>query len=129
LEIIEVGELVLPELTDDMLQTLGVKSKEELYEKSQLLLINYTTSHARFNQREELVARLMTSIDVKIPESAINQEVTNLMNELADRKIRSGVNLQDGAKNSHEIFNSFKSAATQRVKMDAILEKLPNMKK
>jgi FKBP-type peptidyl-prolyl cis-trans isomerase (trigger factor) len=34
LEIIEVSELVLPQLTDDMLQTLGVKSQEELYEKS-----------------------------------------------------------------------------------------------
>ncbi|MDR2432259.1 MAG: trigger factor [Puniceicoccales bacterium] len=124
LEIIEVRELVLPELTDDMLQTLGVKSQEELYEKSKLLLTNYKTSQARFNQREELVTKLIESIDVKIPESAINQEATNLMNEFADRKVRSGVNPQDIAKNSQEIFNSFKPAATQRVKIGAILDKI-----
>jgi FKBP-type peptidyl-prolyl cis-trans isomerase (trigger factor) len=35
-------------------------------------------------QREELVTKLIEPIDVKIPESAINQEATNLMNEFAD---------------------------------------------
>ncbi|MDR0693263.1 MAG: trigger factor [Puniceicoccales bacterium] len=124
LEIIEVRELVLPELTDDMLQTLGVKSQDELYEKSKLLLSNYKTSQARFNQREELVSKLIGSVDVKVPESAINQEATNLMNEFADRKVRSGVKPQDIAKNSQEIFDGFKPVATQRVKIGAILDKI-----
>ncbi|MDR2603601.1 MAG: trigger factor [Puniceicoccales bacterium] len=124
LEIVEVRELVLPELTDDMLQTLGVKSQDELYEKSKLLLTNYKTSQARFNQREELVTKLIESVDIKIPESAINQEAANLMNEYADRKVRSGTKPQDIARNSQEIFDSFKPAAIQRVKIGAILDKI-----
>jgi trigger factor len=124
LEIIEVRELVLPKLTDDMLQTLGVKSQDELYEKSKLLLANYKTSQARLNQREELVAKLIESVDVKVPESAINQEATNLMNEFADRKIRSGAKPQDISKNSQAIFNGFKPVAAQRVKIGAILDKI-----
>jgi trigger factor len=124
LEIIEVRELILPELTDDMLQTLGVKSQDELYEKSKLLLTNHKTSQARFGQREKLVIKLIESIDVKIPESAINQEATNLMNEFVDRKVRSGTRPQDITKNSQAIFNSFKPVAAQRVKIGAILDKI-----
>jgi FKBP-type peptidyl-prolyl cis-trans isomerase (trigger factor) len=63
-----------------------------------LLLTNYNTSQPRFNQQEELVAKLIESIDVTIRESAINQAATNLMNGFADRKVRSGVNLQDIAR-------------------------------
>jgi FKBP-type peptidyl-prolyl cis-trans isomerase (trigger factor) len=105
LEIIEIGELLLPELTDDMLQTLGVKSQEELYEKSELLLTNYNTSQPRFNQREELVIKPIESIDVKLPESAIRQVATNLMNGFVDRKVSSRVNPQDIAENPQELFN------------------------
>jgi trigger factor len=124
LEAIEVRELVLPELTDDMLQTLGVKSQDELYEKSKLLLTNHKTSQARLAQREKLVTKLIESIDVKIPESAINQEATNLMNEFANRKVRSGTKPQDISENSQEIFNGFKPVAVQRVKIGAILDKI-----
>ncbi|MDR2629181.1 MAG: trigger factor, partial [Puniceicoccales bacterium] len=124
LEIIEVRELILPELTGDTLQTLGVKSQDELYEKSKLLLTNYKTSQARLDQREELVKKLIESVDVKIPENAINQEATNLMNEFVDRKVRSGTRPQDITKNSQEIFDSFKPVAIQRVKIGAILDKI-----
>ncbi|MDR2779035.1 MAG: trigger factor [Puniceicoccales bacterium] len=124
LEIVEIRELVLPELTEDMLQTLGVKSQDELYEKSKSLLTNYKTSQARFNQREELVTKLIESMDVKIPESAIDQEASNLMNEFADRKVRSGAKLEDIERLSHEIFNSFRPIATKRVKIGAILDKI-----
>jgi trigger factor len=124
LEIVEVRELVLPELTDDMFQTLGVKSREELYEKSKSLLTSYKTSQARLDQREKLVTKLIESVDIKVPESAINQEVTNLMNEFADRKVRSGTKLRDISKNFQEIFNSFKPTAMQRVKIGAVLDKI-----
>jgi FKBP-type peptidyl-prolyl cis-trans isomerase (trigger factor) len=75
LEITKVRELVLPELTNDLLQTLGVKSQEELYEKSKMLLTNYKTSQARFDQREELVTKLIESIDVRISESVISKDL------------------------------------------------------
>ncbi|MDR1890986.1 MAG: trigger factor [Puniceicoccales bacterium] len=124
LEIIEVRECVLPELTEDMLRTLEVKSREELYEKSKQLLTNYKTSQARFNQREELVTKLIESVDVKIPESALDGEATNLMDEFVDRKIRSGANLDDISKRSQEIFDGLKPIAMQRVKIKAILDKI-----
>jgi trigger factor len=129
LEIIEVRELVLPELTEDMLQTLGIKSLDELYEKSKLLLTNHKTSQARFDQREKLVTELIRSIDIKVPESAINQEATDLMNESIDRKIRSGIKPEDISKSSQEILNGFKFVATQRVKIGAILDKIAKNEK
>jgi FKBP-type peptidyl-prolyl cis-trans isomerase (trigger factor) len=67
-------------------------------------------------------------VDIKVPESAIDQEVINLISEFTDCNIRSGSKPESFKKFSQEIFNNLKSIAVQHVKIGGIFNKFLRMK-
>jgi trigger factor len=123
-EIIEVRECVLPEITETLLESFSVKTEEELRSSVRTSLLNHKTSQARFTQRNEIVDKLCELTEMEIPAVAVDREATNLMNEFTSKRISEGARETDMKSKSQEIFNAFKPAAAKRVKIGAILDKI-----
>jgi trigger factor len=124
LEIIEVRECILPELTDDFLQTLSVKSESELHERTRDLMVNHKISQGRIKQREELIGKLVEGTSIKIPQSSIDEEDVLMLNEFANQQIKSGANSGEIERYSQNILDAFRPAAEVRKKLSAILDKI-----
>jgi trigger factor len=122
LEIIEVRECTLPELSEDLLKTIGAGSEDDLREKIRASILDRKTSQERLRQREELTAKLLDAADIKVPESSVDSEAAALMNDFADSQVRSGTNPSEVKEHSQEIFDIFKPIATTRVKLGIILD-------
>ncbi|MDR1401535.1 MAG: trigger factor [Puniceicoccales bacterium] len=124
IEIIEVRECILPELTDDFLKVIGVQSESELHEKTKALILSHKTSQAKIKQREELVAKLIAGTSIKIPQSSIDEKNISLLNEFVTQQAKHGINSDEIEKYSQSILDSLRPTAETRVKLAVILDKI-----
>jgi trigger factor len=123
-EVGEVRECVLPELTDDILKTMEVKSKDELRARVRSSIANIKTSQARFRQREELTSKLLDMVDIKVPDTSVDIEAELLTTDFINSRMRHGNNLAGIGNHVQEIFGSFRPLAATRVKLGALLDKI-----
>ena len=122
LDIAEVRECVMPEITEDLLKNLHAESKDDLRQKIRDSLAASKKEQADFNYREQITSKLSEMADVKIPSSAVDAEATSMMNNFASHQVSHGANIDSLQNHSAEIFESLKPAAATRVKVGAILD-------
>jgi trigger factor len=129
LEIFEVRECELPELSPDMLRAFSVKSEAELREKMRTSLEGAKNARAQMSQRSELLDKLCAMCEVKIPESFVTGEASKLAEDFINQQVRNGAKVDDMRDRSQQILDECLPVAAQRAKIGAILEKIAKVEK
>jgi trigger factor len=124
LEITEIRECIIPELTSDILQMIGAKSEGELRETVRSNIASQKTYQAKFDRRKDLVEKLSAMVHVNVPKSLVHEESASIINNFVNDQVARGVSYDDVETNSQEVFNSVRPFGTMRAKLSVALDKI-----
>ena len=119
----DIEEKVLPEINDNLAQTLGFKDLEHLRTK----IVDQLKSLQEINNRRELennlVDKLLESIKINISEKMLDKEVDFLLNDIKARWVNGGSKWDDfkNDEKNKELIASGKKAAEKRITVDILL--------
>ena len=128
-EVSEVREKILPELDEAFFKSLEVESLEALQEKAKTEIGNHKEEDGILHMREQILEALNNSIEFPIPESAIEQEMEQLLAQYIQRQLQMGIPREDLEKHRDELFSGARVAAEKQVKSNFILGKIAENEK
>ena len=125
LEILEVSEKKLPELTDDFVKTLGdYKTVKEYKDALKKELLDYKKDMAHRDSNIQILDKLNELNEFDVPESLIENEINYIINEQKQYYSRSGMNLGDEFFQSEKYKEGVKPEAKNRAKSSIILKNI-----
>lgn len=128
-ELHEVRERVLPELTEEFFQSLGIADEEELRKRIGEDLGQQKKSDNLSKQREQIAEQLSNAIEFPIPESAVERETQVILRQFMEDNIRRGVPAEEFESRKEELFESARKAARIRAKSQIILGRVAEAEK
>jgi len=128
-EIFEVRERILPELTEDFVKGLGVSSEAELRERIKEDLARQKKADVRAQQRQQIAEKLSAAVDFPLPESAVDQETQNILRQFMETNLRRGVPQEEFEARKEELHDGAHKGAHHRVKVQLILAKIAEKEK
>ncbi len=129
LEVLEVRERKLPELTEEFLKTLGVDSEEQLREQTAESIQAQKEQASEGKMREEASRRLGELVDFPLPESLVSAETNQILTQYMGRQMQQGASEEDFEKNREALFASADEEARKKVKLDLILDEIAEAEK
>lgn len=121
IEVHEVRERVMPELTDEFAQSLKVDSVEDLRNRIREELTNRATGQRRLQQRNQIADYLVNNAPFGVPESAIERETQNVMERTMRENMRRGVPEAEFDKHKEQFHAQSRQLAEKQVKRDFLL--------
>lgn len=128
-EVHEVRQRVLAEMTDDFLKDLKVESVEALRESIGQRLSQGRQQERLDAHRRAIADALLASVDFDLPESAVEAETDRVMTEIVGQNLRRGLTQEQLEQHKEEIHANAVQAATSRLKLDSILLKIAETEK
>lgn len=128
-EVHEVRERVLPELTEDFLKSLGVDTLDEMKERIREDIGRQKKQENYANQRQQVAEQLVNAIEFPLPESAIERETEVILRQFLENNIRRGVNPEEFEAQKEELHESARKAAFNRAKSQIILSRVAEAEK
>jgi trigger factor len=128
-EILSVREREIPELNDDFAKSLGDFSGLQDLEKKIKENIKLDKEHREKEKiRVEIVEAINNKLSVEIPESMIDQETENMLNDFNQYVSASGMSLEDYLKKTNkteqEIKKEWRDKAKKRISISLILSEI-----
>ncbi len=123
-EVHEVRERVLPELTDEFAALFGVEDLATLKERVREDLAQQKKMDNRTRMREQITEKLAAAIEFPLPESAVEHETENLLRQFMEANIRRGANPEEFEKRKEELYDGARKGALLRVKTQLILARI-----
>lgn len=133
-EILNISEVILPELNEDFIKALGAKSKEEL-EKQIKSNLEHEKLHKDMDAKDlELLNTLIEKTKFgEIPDVLVNSETHKMMEELKDNVARQGLEfteyLNHLKKKETDLLLDFTPDALKRVKTSLIIRAVAEKEK
>ena len=132
----EIKKKVLPELNDEFVSELkidGVNTVDEYKEYVKKDLTDSRTKAAENKAEQDIVKKFADCCEVNIPESMIDREAEQLMNEQAQRLAYQGISFDQYLKmlnmSKEDVKKEFVPTAKERVKTTLCLEELAKAEK
>ena len=125
----EVREKVLPELTDELLKSLGVEDEKDLRQKVAENIENQKKQQNANAERQQLTEALLKSVDFPIPESGVESETESVLREFMQRNLQQGVSPEEFEKHKEQLHEGASKAAFDRLKSRLILSKIAQKEK
>ena len=132
----EIKKKVLPELNDEFVSELkidGVNTVDEYKEYVKKDLTDSRTKAAENKAEQDIVKKFADCCEVNIPESMIDREAEQLMNEQAQRLAYQGISFDQYLKmlnmSKEDVKKEFVPTAKERVKTTLCLEELAKTEK
>ncbi len=132
----EIKKKVLPELNDEFVSELkidGVNTVDEYKENVKKDLTDSRTKAAENKAEQDIVKKFADCCEVNIPESMIDREAEQLMNEQAQRLAYQGISFDQYLKmlnmSKEDVKKEFVPTAKERVKTTLCLEELAKAEK
>jgi trigger factor len=122
--VFEVREKVLPALDDRLFEKLRAKTIEELRTQIVNDLKARKVQMGRFEQREQLVRKLIDSVDFEVPESAVEHERIQIFRTFWERQVQEGVSPAELEKHKDVLYKDTEDIARNRAKINFILERI-----
>jgi trigger factor len=129
-EITDIKEMVLPELNEEFVKGLGLefdnvdqfreKIKEDLTAREEKRLDNQVKS--------DLLEKIAESVEFELPESLVEAEMDNSMENMRQSLLRSGANFESLGLDQEKMRNDLKPAAEKNVKGALILGEIARLK-
>lgn len=128
-ELFEIRERELPELTEEFLKGLGVSSQEELRERIKEDLSRQKKADVRASQRQQIAEKLSAAVDFPLPESAIEKETESILRQFLESNLRRGVPQEEFETQKDELHEGARKGAVHRVKVQLMLAKIAEAEK
>lgn len=123
----EIKEKVLPELTDEFAQKVGpFKTVDELKEDIQKYLDATKQREDKKNSDNAIFEKVLSTATVDIQDSMIEREAGTLLEEYKQRLTAQGYNWEEALKtqNQDELMGELKKEATLRIKNSLVIDKI-----
>lgn len=125
----EVKSRLVPEWSDNLAQNLGeFESLLDLRLKVRESLQEQKEANSRAEYNEEVIAKVLEQADIKFPPVVLEEEMEQLMGEVAQRLQSQGLTLEDylkiEAQTVEELREELEPEAVQRVKRGLMLGQL-----
>jgi trigger factor len=128
-ELSEVRERVLPELTEDFLQSLGISTVEEIKERIREDLERQKKQENYTQKRQQVAEQLLNAIEFPLPESAVERETQVLLRQFMENNLQRGAKPEDFESNKEELHANARKAAHDRAKSQLILARVAEAEK
>ena len=123
-EVVEVKEKALPELTDAFAKTYGAESVEKLREGVRKDLQNEVNSRQKRSIRNQIVKTISEKVSFDMPETTLQVEVRNVVYEMVSENQRRGVPKELIEEKKDELFNAASGIAKERLKISYLFHKI-----
>ncbi|MDR2372475.1 MAG: trigger factor [Puniceicoccales bacterium] len=123
-KIFEIREKILPELDGIFFEKLKIKDLDELKTQLAAGLKNRKLQALRFEQRENIVQKILDSASFEVPESAVQYEQIHIIHNFVERQIHEGMTAEMFENNKDKMFEDSRELARDRAKVNFILEKI-----
>jgi len=123
-EVAEVKEKLLPELTDAFAKTYGADDLEKLRGGVRQDLQNELNSRQKRSIRNQIVKALGDKVSFDMPESTLQIETRNVVYEMVSENQRRGVPKELMEQKKDEIYNAAQGIAKERLKVSFVFHKI-----
>ncbi|MDB6039456.1 MAG: Trigger factor [Verrucomicrobiales bacterium] len=123
-EIVQVKEQNLPEVTDEFAKGYGAESAEKLREGIRKDLENELKYKQNREVRNQLVRALLDKVHFELPESVVQSETRQVIYDLVRENQSRGVSKELIEKQKDEIYNFAAGNAKERVKISFLLARI-----
>lgn len=120
-ELVQVKEKVLPEITDELAQKFGAENLEKLREGVRRDLQNELEFKQRRSLRNQIVRSLVTRLNIELPESLVVGETRSVIRDILRQNQERGISKEAIEQQKEEIYSVANNSAKDRVKAAFIL--------
>lgn len=125
-----IRERKSPELNDDFAKTMGTDSVEELRKLVRENLLRTGEASERGRQKDELVKWLLDNTTLAdLPQSLVEEEARHIIQDVVQENVKRGVNKDEIESHREDIFNRAAQSASERVKVNYILNRIAEEEK
>jgi len=123
-KVLEIQQKVLPELNEEFLTQVGVKTEEALRELIGKSLESMFEREEQSRQRKDLSDQLLAQYPFELPESGLAEETNKAVQELVQMNTQRGVQKEALLENKEDIYEQAKKRAAETLRLKYILNKI-----
>lgn len=123
-EIVQVKEKILPELTEEFAKLWNAESLEKLREGVRRDLDNELTLNTRRSIRNQVVEELGRLIQIELPESMVQNATAQVVYDIVHENQQRGLSNEQIDASKDEIYGHASTAAKEKVKLSLILKRI-----
>jgi trigger factor len=123
-EVLQVKEKVLPELTDELAKSYGAEDLEKLRDGVRRDLQNELEYKQRRTVRNQLVRSLLDRVQFDLPESVVMGETRNVIYDIVRENQQRGVSKESIDQQKNEIYSVANNSAKERIRAGFILSRI-----
>jgi trigger factor len=123
-DVVQVKEKMLPEISEEFAKGYGAESLEKLREGVRGDLTNELEYSQRRSIRNQLVRWLLERVQFELPESIVMGETKNVIYDIVRENQQRGVSKETIDQQKNEIYNVASNSAKDRVKAAFLLGKI-----
>ncbi len=124
LEVSEVREKKLPEVDEEFFKANDVENKEGLEEKLKKEIVSTKENANRSSKQEQVVKFLLDNVEMALPEQSVEQKKQQFIVNMMSHSMQQGATQEDMEARKDEINEEALKAASNKIKLDMILEKV-----
>ena len=117
-KILDIKQMILPELNDDFAQSLDAEFKtlEELRIKVKETLISQEEKRIDRELKQKLLKKISDAVEFEIPQTLVESEINYAVETVKENLIRSGSNLVKAGLSEDKLRERFRLPSEKRVK-------------
>ncbi|HKS36925.1 MAG TPA: trigger factor [Verrucomicrobiae bacterium] len=123
-EVVQVKEKIVPELTDEFAQSFGAENAEKLRAGVVTDLQNELGYKIKRSVREQLMKELLGRVTCDLPESVVLSETRNVVYDIVRENQQRGVTKEAIDRQKDQIFSHANTSAKERVKAAFVLGRI-----
>jgi trigger factor len=130
-KIIDLKKLVLPELNDEFAQNLGADFNDlkDLNNKVREMTLAQEKRRIDSELKQNLLKKISDSVDFELPQTLVEAEIEQVVENVKENLIRSGSNLEKAGLSEEKLRKDFRPASEKRVKNLLILGEIAKQEK
>ena len=123
-EVVQVKEKTLPELTDELAKSYGAENVERLREGVRKDLDNELKYKTKRTTRDQLMSELLNRVNIDLPESVVLNETRHVVYDLVRENQQRGMSREAIDQQKDQIFSFATHSAKERVKAAFVLGRI-----
>lgn len=123
-EVVQVKEKILPEITDEFAVSFGAENVHNLREGVRRDLQNELDFKLKRSVRDQLTRALLERVRCELPESIVTHETRNVVYDIVRENSQRGLSKDDIDKQKNQIFAFANQSAKDRIKAAFILGRI-----
>ncbi len=130
-KITDIKVMALPELNDEFAKTLGsdFNTLQELKDKVREALTQEQEQRIERQLKEKLLEQIRESTEIPLPESLVEAEINDSLENIKQNLLQSGSNLEKAGLSEEKLRNELKPSAEKKVKDMLILAEIAEKEK